>query len=536
MQIMIVVMRFSLGLMAGLLVATACAQESGPARSDWAHHGGSEFAWRYSALDQINTANVKNLAAAWTFQTGDYGDSLQSTPIVIDGVMYVSTSYAQVFALDAATGRVIWHYKYPLRANAGKSGGEFFRINRGLAVSDGKVFLGTPDSYLVAIDQKSGRELWRVNVDDASQCGCSITSAPLVVKDKVVVGGSGGDNAHRGYLTAFYANTGRLAWRWYVIPGPGEKGHETWKGDSWKIGGGSPWLTGSFDPELNMLYWGTGNAAGDFYPGDRNVATKGEVNLYTASVVALDPDTGKLRWHFQFTPHDEHDWDSNQIEILADLTIGGRVRKTLITANRNGFFYVLDRANGKLLQAKPFTDTNWAREIGADGRPIVLEETGVNKCLPDFWGGTNFMPPSFDPALNLFFVTARETCVTYFGVKPQLTPGQPSVGGGVRRVADRIFDYGALRAIDASTGERKWEVRYTTPSLAGVMSTASGLVFAGDNEGNFMAVDAKTGKPLWHYPTGASIWGAAATTFMLDGRQYVLIPSGTTLVAFALPQ
>ena len=210
---------------------------------------------------------MKNLAVAWAFQTGDYGDSLQSTPIVIDGVMYVSTSYAQVFALDAATGRLIWRYKYPLSASVGRSGGEAFRINRGLAVSDGKVFLGTPDSYLVAIDQKTGRELWSVNVDDSNQCGCSITSAPLVVKDKVIVGGSGGDNAHRGYLTAFYAKTGRLAWRWYVIPGPGEKGHETWKGDSWKTGGGSPWLTGSFDPELNLLYWGTGNAAGDFYRG-----------------------------------------------------------------------------------------------------------------------------------------------------------------------------------------------------------------------------------------------------------------------------
>jgi alcohol dehydrogenase (cytochrome c) len=258
-------------------------------------------------------------------------------------------------------------------------------------------------------------------------------------------------------------------------------------------------------------------------------------NLYTCSIVALDADTGQLRWHYQFTPHDTHDWDSNHIPVLADLTVGGQARKVVMVANRNGFFYTLDRATGKLLVAKPFTGTNWAREIGPDGRPIVLDEDGTKKCLPDFWGGTNFMPPSYDPDLKLFFVTARETCVTYIPVKPESKVGENSVGGGVRRVAERIFDYGAVRAIDPATGDRKWEFRLSTPSLSGVMSTASGLVFSGDNEGNFIALDARTGKALWHYPTGASIWGAAATTYMLDGRQYVLIPSGTTLTAFALP-
>jgi alcohol dehydrogenase (cytochrome c) len=378
---------------------------------------------------------------------------------------------------------------------------------------------------------KTGAVVWNAVLEDYKN-GYAATPAPLVVKDKVIVGSSGGENPTRGFIQAFDAKTGKKLWRFYTIPNPGEKGSETWPSPDAAIrGGAAAWVTGTYDPELNLVYYGTGNPNPDYYGVER----KGD-NLYTCSIVALDADTGQLKWHYQFTPHDTHDWDSNHIPVLADVRINGQSRKVVMVANRNGFFYALDRATGKLLVAKPFTDTNWAREIGADGRPIVLEEMGTKKCLPDFWGGTNFMPPSYDPALNLFFVTARETCVTYVPVKPEIKIGQNSVGGGVRRVADRIFDYGALRAIDPSTGDRKWELRYATPSLAGVMSTASGLVFAGDNEGNFMAVDARSGKALWHYPTGASIWGAAATTFLLDGRQFVLIPSGTTLVAFALPR
>ncbi|HXB71202.1 MAG TPA: PQQ-binding-like beta-propeller repeat protein [Candidatus Acidoferrales bacterium] len=301
-------MRFLYILVAAGAVLAQDGVPSGGTRADWPHHGGTQMAWRYSALDQINTTNVRSLAPAWMFQTGDYGDNLQATPIVIDGVMYISTPYGQVFALDAANGRLIWHYKYALARGFARPGSQSaFRQNRGVAVGDGKVFLGTADNYLVAIDQKTGREVWRVNIDDSKQCGCNITAAPLVVKDKVIVGGSGGDGAHRGYLTALAMRTGRVAWRFYVIPGPGEKGHETWKGDSWKFGGGAPWMTGSYDAGLNLVFWGTGNAAGDFYAADRYVGgetggeTVGEagrttsgtngVNLYTASVVALDADT-----------------------------------------------------------------------------------------------------------------------------------------------------------------------------------------------------------------------------------------------------
>src|SRR5215471_13157290 len=293
----------SMRLLMALLALPACFGQNpaadGATRADWPHYGGTQLSWRYSALDQINTTNIKNLAPAWIFQTGDYSEGLQATPIVVDGVMYLITARAQVFALDAATGRVIWNYRPPA-ARPGP-GIALFQENRGVAVGGGMVFFGTADNYLVALDQKTGREVWRVGVDDTKQCGCSITAAPLLVKDKVVVGGNGGDQAHRGYLTAFSAKTGRLAWRWYVVPAPGEKGNETWKGDAWKFGGGAPWLTGSYDPDLNLVYWGTGNAASDFYDADRvpsSDKTK-DTNLYTASVVALDADTGKLRWHYQ---------------------------------------------------------------------------------------------------------------------------------------------------------------------------------------------------------------------------------------------
>ena len=254
-------MRFLLCLM---LAAAAYAQD-GAAGSDWASYGGSPYFWRYSALDQINTTNVKKLAPAWIFSTGDYVQGLQSTPLVIDGVLYLVTSRSQVFALDAATGRVLWQYKYALPKSAGMN-----TQSRGLAIAQGKVFIGTYDDFLIALDQKTGREIWKVATDDASQCGCTITAAPVIARNKVVIGSSGGDRAFRGYLTAFDISTGRLAWRFYTVPGPGEKGHETWKGDSWKFGGGAPWTTGSYDPQLNSIFWGTGNAAADMYAGNRD--------------------------------------------------------------------------------------------------------------------------------------------------------------------------------------------------------------------------------------------------------------------------
>jgi alcohol dehydrogenase (cytochrome c) len=500
-----------------------------PAR--WTMYSGDYTGRRHSPLTQITPQNVNRLTAQWAFQADTIatGRGFETTPLVIDGVIYLTGANGNAWAIDARTGRQFWRFRYPNAPDL--TAGATYPVNRGFAALGDQLFMVTLDAHVLSLDMKTGAVVWNAVLDDY-KAGYAATPAPLVVKDKVIVGSSGGENPTRGFIQAFDAKTGRRLWRFYTIPGPGEKGSETWpSSDAAMRGGAAAWVTGTYDPDLNLVYYGTGNPNPDYYGDER----KGD-NLYTCSIVALDADTGQLKWHYQFTPHDTHDWDSNHIPVLAEVPISGQSHKVVMVANRNGFFYALDRATGKLLLAKPFTDTNWAREIGKDGRPIVLEEMGTKKCLPDFWGGTNFMPPSYDPALNLFFVTARETCVTYVPLKPEIKIGQNSVGGGVRRVADRVFDYGALRAIDPSTGERKWELRYATPSLAGVMSTASGLVFAGDNEGNFVAVDARTGTPLWHYPTGTSIWGAAATTFLLDGRQFVLIPSGTTLVAFALPQ
>jgi alcohol dehydrogenase (cytochrome c) len=379
--------------------------------------------------------------------------------------------------------------------------------------------------------------VWDVVIEDF-KLGHAALSAPVVVGDKVVIGNSGGDMASRGFLDAYNAQTGARVWRFWTIPGPGEPGSETWSNpETMARGGGAMWVSGSYDPELNLLYWGTGNPNPNYYGEDR----KGD-NLYTASIVALDAATGKLRWHYQFTPHDTHDWDANQIPVLADISMQGQRRRVVLFANRNGFFYVMDRATGELLLARPFTASQWAREIGRDGRPIVLNNgmTPVGTpnvqttCVPDRRGATNFNPPSYDPALELFFVMARESCAVYTPQNNPVVAGRLTNGGTMRTFPDPA--YSALRALDPKTGERKWEHKFPTLNLAGVMSTASGLVFAGDNEGYFNAFDARTGRRLWFVRMGSPIYGAAATTYMLDGRQYVLIPSGMTIVAYALPE
>ena len=356
------------------------------------------------------------------------------------------------------------------------------------------------------------------------------------MKDKIITGIAGGEFAVRGFLDAYDVNTGKQVWRFWTVPAPGEPGSETWPKDlsTWERGGAPTWLTGSYDPDLNTVYWGTGNPNPDFYGDDR----QGD-NLYSGSLVALDADTGKLKWHFQFTPHDVHDWDANQIPVLADLKIGGQPLKAVIVANRNGFLYVLDRVSGKFVHAKPFIHQTWAREIGPDGRPIELPDQrptakGTLTC-PDLFGGTNFMSPSFDPSSGWLYVSARETCQIYFAEAPPAgyKAGDRTMGGRVARAPDNT-PHGALRAIDPITGERKWEIKHAAPSWAGVLTTAGGIVFSGDNEGYVLAADSKSGKELWRYQTGAPIY-APPTTYMLDGRQYLVMPAGMTLTAFAVP-
>jgi alcohol dehydrogenase (cytochrome c) len=494
--------------------------------SSWLTFSGDYSGQRHSPLKQITPQNAHRLAAQWTFQTGIIPRrGFEGTPLVADGVVYLTGPYNSAWALDAQTGRPFWRHQRELPPDL--TYGAISPVNRGFGMLGKRLFMLTADAHLVALDARTGAVLWDSVMADY-KIGYAATSAPLVVKDKVIVGISGGDFPTRGFIDAYDPATGTRIWRFWTVPGPGEPGSETWPGaEAMSRGGAATWVTGSYDPELNMIYWGTGNPNPLYYGDDR----KG-TNLYSASIVALDADTGKLKWYFQFTPHDTHDWDSNHVPVLAELTIGGKPRKVVMVANRNGFFYVFDRATGQLLVGKPFSDTTWARELGPEGHPIVLND-GSKGCLPDQWGSTNYMPPSFDPVLKLFFVTVRETCAAYLPVKEEIVPGRISNSGTVRRDAER--SYGVLRALDPVTVDRKWEFKYPTPTMAGVMSTASGVVFAGDNEGNFMAFEAKTGKNLWFYPTGSPIWGAAAMTFMSETRQLVLIGSGTNVTAFGLP-
>jgi alcohol dehydrogenase (cytochrome c) len=503
----------------------------------WLTYSGDYTGRRHTPLKQITVDNAHRLAAQWTFQAEGMviGRGFESTPLVMDGVLYITGNNNVAWAVDARSGRQIWRYRRALPPGLTYGAGN--PSNRGFAALGDRLFMSTLDGHLLAFDRNTGRVVWDVVVEDY-RAGHALIAAPLVVKDTVIVGNSGGDLPTRGFIDAYNPRTGARIWRFHTIPGPGEPGSDTWS-DAAVLprGGGAAWVTGSFDPELNLIYWGTGNPNPDYYGGDR----QGD-NLYTASLVALDADTGKLRWHYQFTPHDTHDWDANHVPVLADLNVRGQARKVVMVANRNGFFYTLDRTNGELLVAKPYTATKWAREVGPKG-PIVLNDgvippggsEATTPCVPDFRGGTVFNPPSYDPSLQLFFVMARETCAYYTPEKMELPGvGRVFMSGGMRKLAQP--DFGALRAIDPKTGDMRWEHRFPTSTLAGVMSTASGLVFAGDHEGFFNAFESKTGKKLWSYRTGSPIWGAAGSSYMLDGRQYVLIESGNTLIAFAVPE
>jgi alcohol dehydrogenase (cytochrome c) len=499
--------------------------------SRWLTFGGNYTNQRHSPLTQITPDNVNRLVPLWTFQTGTLGN-FETTSLLRDNVLYVTGPLNVAWAIDARSGRQIWRYRRELPDNLTACCG---LVNRGFGVLGDKLFMATLDAHLLALDMKTGAIAWDVTMQEYKN-GYASTIAPIVVKDKVIVGVAGGEFGIRGFIDAYEAQTGKRAWRFYTIPGPGEPGNNTWAGDSWKIGGVGVWVTGAYDPEQNLLFYGTGNPGPDYHSASR----EGD-NLYSTSLVALDADTGILRWHYQFTPHDVHDWDATEVPVLADIPIGGQTRKVVMFANRNGFYYTLDRTTGKVIVAKPFVTTTWAKEIGPDGRPVEMpghtpNEEGEVTC-PDITGGTNFWPPSFDPAARTFFVNAREVCMTFYSWKPEYTPGERFTGGAGQRVpASQMPAYGALRAIDPTTGERKWEFRYLTPSTAGLLTTASGLIFSGDAEGNLLALDSRSGKLLWRYQMGAPLHGTSPTTYMLDGRQHVLVPAGTTLTAWALPE
>src|ERR1700731_365619 len=409
-----------------------------PVAANWPSYNGDYSGQRFSSLDQINQANVSQLRASWVFHSPNSRD-MEVTPVVVNGLMLV-TAANDVFALDAQTGRTVWHYSRPITEGLIDDAAQHH--SRGVGVWKSRIYAETDNAHLFCLDSRSGNLLWDVPYAQGNK-NYGATSAPLVVKDKVIVGTSGGDDGVRGFVAAYEAASGKLAWRFWTIPGPGEPGSESWPGELYKHGGGTTWMPGTYDSQLNTLYWGTSNPSPDFdgavRPGD---------DLYTDCVLALDPDTGKLKWHYQFTPHDVHDWDSAHVPVQADLKIGGQPHKVIMVANRNGFFYTLDRESGKLLVAKPFIDgSNWAKEIGKDGRPIILDNLGTaDKCLPDNHGGTNFQPPTFDPELGLFFVTAHETCATWQGVKPTEPIGLGvRVPTGGQRLVEGHNQFSALR-------------------------------------------------------------------------------------------
>jgi alcohol dehydrogenase (cytochrome c) len=510
---------------------------------NWLTYGGSYTSQRYSGLTQITPANVTQLEQKWMLQDQVLG-AWQSNPLVVDGVMYVTERPNDVMAVDAKTGRVYWLYRYTPAPEAKVCCGA---NNRGVGILGDTLYMGTLDAHLVAIDAKNGKPLWNVAVADV-KLAYSITHAPLVIKDKVIVGVGGGEYGIRGFIAAYDARTGKELWRFYTIPGPGEPGHDTWRGEDWKYGAASVWVTGSYDPDLNLTYWGIGNPGPDWNPSQR----PGD-NLYSDSVVALDVDTGKLKWHFQFTPNDGYDYDSVQVPVLADINWKGTPTKVMLWANRNGYFYVLDRATGKFLLGNNFVKVNWASGLDENGRPIQTPQPSGMPTWPGNQGGTNWYPPAFSPRTGLFYFSAWENYSTIYrreeakytpggnftggGPGPNTpVPGAPSVGIGRRSPINNWTDAvgnGAVMAIDPQTGKAKWKVTQFDVTDGGMLTTASDLLFTGGREGYFHALDAKTGKLLWKASLGGQIV-MAPVTFQVDGKQYVSVISGHNLVTYAL--
>jgi alcohol dehydrogenase (cytochrome c) len=494
---------------------------------NWLVYGGTYRSLRYSGLDQINIKNVRSLQTAWAFQLGVVDTGLQSTPVVADGVMYVTGADQHVWAVDAATGRELWHYKYEQSA-ASKGSSKApppVETNRGVGLGHGHVYLGTDDNFMVALDANTGKEVWRTNVEDREKFGCFIRAAPLVVNDLVVVGSRGGDNAHRGHISAYDGKTGKQRWWFNVIPGPGEKGNETWEGDSWMYGGGAPWMTGSYDPELDLIYWGTSNASSDFYGEHR----KGD-NLYTASIVALKAATGEIVWHFQPVPHDVWDYDAVYEQILVDLPVNGRPRKLLIHPSKNGFVYVLDRTNGEFINGFKYADmVTWTTGLDRRGVPQGRREPRIDEATlicPNFFGSRSWNQASFSPTTGLLYNIGIEWCGEFTARKQEMIPGKPWLGGTMKLVpppSGKVTSH--LDAYEPLTGRRVWRRDTKHPLLAALVSTAGNLLFFGDPEGNFSALNARTGETLWTFQTGSGHRGGPIS-YSVSGKQYVATPSG----------
>jgi len=498
---------------------------------------------RHSQLTQITPANVKDLELKWVFQAR-WLDYNQATPLVVDGVMY-TTQGNDVVALDAATGKIFWIYPYTPSSDAKSCCG---RITRGLAIHGDTLFLATVDAHLIAIDAKTGRPIWN-RIVASGAAGYSLTTAPLVIKDKVIVGPAGGEFGILGFIAAYDVATGKEAWRFNTVPLPGEPGHDTW-GEGWQHGGGSIWVTGSYDPETNLTFWGVGNPGPDY-----NAETRPGDNLYSCSVVALDADTGKLKWHYQFTPNDEFDWDAVQVPVLADIPWKGQPRKAMLWANRNGFFYVLDRRTGEFLQATPIAKQNW--NAGFDnGRPIRTPNSLASRegvlIYPGNQGATNWFSPSYSPRTGLFYVNVWENSHHIFARADQeyqeglsYTAGRLStnypgrgIAAGMRAIQRPNLrkeeeNFGTVRAFDPQTGKWRWEYKQSDLTDAGILTTATDLLFTGGREGYFFALDARTGGLLWRMQLGGPTQNGPMT-YAVNGRQYVAASASNSLFVFGL--
>ncbi len=510
---------------------------------NWYMYSGTNMSQRHSGLTQIDTDNVEDLELQWVWQSRSL-EKFEASPVVVDGVMYTIQNPDDIVALDATTGRVYWTYEYDPSEEARPCCG---RLSRGVAILDDALFIGAIDGRVISVDRLTGQELWNVQVEGARpEAGYAFTHAPQIVKDKVIVGTAGGEFGIRGFIVALDAATGEEAWRFYTIPGPGEPGHETWPQDSdaWMHGGASVWVSGSYDADENLTYWGIGNPGPDWNGDER----EGD-NLYSNSVVALDADTGELRWHFQFSPHDEFDYDAVQIPVLVDMEWEGEDRKLMLWANRNGFFYVLDRVTGEFLFGRPFVEVNWASGLDGNGRPIrvpgMVPTREGTLIFPGNQGGTNWYSPSFSPETELFYIPSWLNYSSNYVKEPDIyVEGETFTGGGPRGTGPAIRDrnvnfgtdeegYGAIRAIDPRNGELEWQFDMADFTDAGILTTASNVLFSGGRDGYFFALDARTGELLWRTTVGERVY-SGAMTYMVDGRQYVAVNAGTVLFSYAL--
>ncbi|MGH7119597.1 MAG: PQQ-dependent dehydrogenase, methanol/ethanol family [Acetobacteraceae bacterium] len=494
----------------------------------WVIYGHTYNNWRYSKLGQINTGNIQDLTPVWTISTGGKFGGLEGTPLFHDGVLYFTSDYSHVFAVNASTGKIIWAYspKYIPQIGSVLCCGP---SNRGAALAGNLVYVATLDARLIALDATDGKVVWQTTIDDWRK-GLSETLAPLVVGDHVIVGISGGEYGGRGYLKAYDTKTGKLQWTTYTIPGPGQPGNDTWPGDTWEHGGGPTWVTGSYDPATNTLYWGVGN------PAPWVAADRPGTNLWTDSLLALDPDTGAIKWGYQYTPNGAWDYDGMGAPILTTITINGVKRAVAAEANRNGFLYVIDSTNGHFIYAVPMIpDINWASGLDPKtGEPKVNPATKPSEVgkttgliIPGLEGGTNWGPPAYSPELGYMFVNVNDWGMTMTVMPKSEYPYKPgSVYMGTNYQMYRTGKYiGHTKAFDLQTRKFVWDVPNQLPLFAGILATAGNLVFTGDADGNLLAMDAKTGQVLWHFQTGSGI-NAPPMTYELNGHQYIAVLSG----------